>query len=78
MFKTTRDLLQYIGLSLFGLAAMLLLIHMLGELHGLIVTVIILVGESSLLLTRVGALQRELIILRQERGVADAKAARQA
>ena len=74
MFKTTKDLLQYIGLSLFGLAAMLLLIHMLGELHGLIVTVIILVGESSLLLTRVGALQRELIILRQERGVADAKA----
>jgi hypothetical protein len=69
MFKTTtKDLLQYLGFSLFGLAIMLLLMHMLGELHGLIVTMLIVIGQSAMLFMRLGIVQRELTVLRQERG----------
>jgi hypothetical protein len=74
MFKTTtKDILQYIGFSVFGVAAMLLLMHLLGELHGLIVTVIIVMGQSAQLFMRVGVLQWELTTLRQERGISDTK-----
>lgn len=67
MVKTsTKDLLQYVGRSLFGVAVMLLLMHLLGEVHGLIVTVIIMINQSAMLLMRVGILQRELISLRAE------------
>jgi hypothetical protein len=67
MFKTTsKDLFQYIGLSLLGVAAMLLLVHLLGEVHGLIVTVLIVMGQSAMLFMRVGILQRELASLRRE------------
>ena len=73
MFKKTSDLFQYIGLSLFGLAVMLALIYSLGEIHGLIVTVIILFGQSALAFVRITVLQRELTILRQEQGGTDGK-----
>ena len=68
MFKTTtKDLVQYIGLTLLGLVTMLVLMHMIGEVHGLIVTVLILIGQSAMLFMRVGILQRELTNLRQGR-----------
>jgi hypothetical protein len=47
---------------------MLLSMHMLGELHGLIVTVLIVMGQSAMLFMRVGILQRELRALRQTPG----------
>jgi hypothetical protein len=73
MFKTTtKDILQYVGFSVFGLAMMLLLMHMLGELHGLIVTVLIVMGQSAMLFMRLGIVQRELTTLRQERSSAAA------
>jgi len=68
MFKKTSDLFQYIGLSLFGGAAILVMIYLLGEVHGLIVAVIILYGQLASLFVRMTALQRELTSLRQERG----------
>ena len=68
MYKTTtKDLLQYVGLSVFGLASMLLLIYLLGEVHGLIVTTIIVMGQSAMLFMRLGVVQRELTTLRDER-----------
>jgi hypothetical protein len=74
MFKsTTRDLFQYIGLSLFGLVLMLLLMHQLGEVHGLIVTVIIIIGQCALVSIRLGVVQRELTTLQQQRGMVDSK-----
>jgi hypothetical protein len=65
MFKvTSRDkslLLTIIQIAMtFG--AMLVLISFLGELHGLIVTVIMLIGQTSFLTSRVAALERELRI----------------
>ncbi len=56
-----------IGLSIFGVAAVLLLTYLLGEVHGLIVTVIILFGQSAQLFVRVTVLQRELTRMSQER-----------
>jgi hypothetical protein len=47
MFTKPSDLFQFIGLSVFGLAAVLGLTYLLGEVHGLIVTVIILFGQSA-------------------------------
>ena len=75
MFTKTSDLFQFIGLIVFGVAAMLALIYFLGETHGLIVTVIILFGQSAQLFVRITALQRELTSLRQERGGAAGKVA---
>jgi hypothetical protein len=68
MFTKTSDLFQFIGLSLFGLAVTLAAIYSLGEIHGLIIAVIILFGQSALSFVRITALQRELSSLRQERG----------
>ena len=50
-----------------GLAAVLLLTYFLGEIHGLIVTVIILFGQSAQSFVRITALQRELTSLRKQR-----------
>lgn len=68
MFRKPRDLFQYIGLSFFGFAIMLVLIHLLGEVHGLIVTAIILFGQTASTSVRISALQRELTFLRQRQG----------
>jgi len=67
---TDKDLLSYIALSLFIVGIMLALIHLLGELHGLIATVVILIGQSALLQTRLGAAQRELRSLRDQQPLA--------
>jgi hypothetical protein len=75
MFTKTSDLFQFIGLIVFGVAATLASIHLLGETHGLIVTVIILFGQSAQSFVRITALQRELTGLRQERGQAAGKVA---
>jgi hypothetical protein len=45
--------------------AMLVLMQFLGELHGLIVTVIILIGQIAFLSSRVVTLERELRISRE-------------
>ena len=66
MTTKTFDLIQYIGLSLFGVGAMLLMIHLIGEVHGLIVTVIILFGHTAHLNVRCTSLQRQVNDLRQE------------
>jgi hypothetical protein len=68
MFTKASDLFTFIGLSVFGSAAMLTLIYILGEVHGLIITVIILCGQSAQSFVRIAVLQRELSSLRQERG----------
>ena len=73
MFTKASDLFTFIGLSVFGLAALLTLTYFLGEVHGLIVTVIILFGQSAQSFVRISALQRELTSLRQERGDTDRK-----
>jgi hypothetical protein len=55
-----RDLLSHIAVSAVTVAIMLGLIYLLGEVHGLIATVVILIVHSSLLNMRITALQREL------------------
>ena len=52
-------------LSLLSLTALLALMHVLGELHGMITTVIILGSSTALNLTRMALLQRELARVRQ-------------
>ena len=78
MFTKTSDLFQYIGLSLFGLALVLALIHFLGEVHGLIITAIILFNQSALLNLRISMLQRDLANQRQGQDGADGKVAEKA
>ena len=75
MFTKTSDLFTFIGLSVFGLAALLTLTYLLGDVHGLIVTVIILFGQSAQSFVRICVLQRELTSLRQERGDTSGKIA---
>jgi hypothetical protein len=75
MFTKTSDLFQFIGLSLFGLAVTLAAIYSIGEIHGLIIAVIILFGQSAMSFVRITALQRELTNLRQERGGTDEEVA---
>ena len=55
-----RDLLSHIAVSAVTVAVMLGPIYLLGEVHGLIATVVILIVQSSLLNMRITALQREL------------------
>jgi len=43
-----------------GIGMMLSLIYCFGELHGLISTVVIFIGQTGLLFMRVGMLQRQL------------------
>jgi hypothetical protein len=71
MFKLQsrdKDLLLAILTIAVTFGVMLLLIHMLGEVHGLISTVIILIGQTSFLTIRVASLEREL---RSSRGLHD-------
>ena len=75
MFTKTSDLFTFIGLTVVGSAALLTLIHILGEIHGLIITVIILFGQSAQSFVRITVLQRELSSLRQERGDTTGKVA---
>ena len=75
MFTKTSDLFTFIGLTLFGSAALLTLIYILGEIHGLIITVVILFGQSAQSFVRITVLQRELSSLRQERGDTTGKVA---
>ena len=68
MFKLQsrdKDLLLMILTIAVTFGVMLLLIQFLGELHGLISTVIILIGQIALLSRRVFALERELRISRE-------------
>ncbi|HWD90817.1 MAG TPA: hypothetical protein VG938_00580 [Verrucomicrobiae bacterium] len=65
MFKLQsrdRDLLVAILTMAVTFGIMLLLIHMLGEIHGLISTVIMLLVQISFLHRRVSALEHELRI----------------
>ena len=75
MFQKTTDLFKYIGLSLFGVAVVLASVHMIGEVHGLILTVIILFNQSALAFVQISALRRELNDLRQQRGETDEQVA---
>jgi hypothetical protein len=68
MFKLQsrdKDLLLTILTIAVTFGVMLLAIHFLGELHGLIVTVIALIGQIAFLGRRVVALERELRISRE-------------
>jgi hypothetical protein len=68
MFKLQsrdRDLLLTILAVGVTVGMMLLLICTLGELHGLISTVIILIGQISFLTMRVVALEREIRVPRE-------------
>jgi len=68
MFKLQsrdKDLLLMILTIAVTFGVMLLLIQFLGELHGLISTVIILIGQIAFLSRRVFALERELRISRE-------------
>ena len=60
-----KDLLLTILSSAVTFGIMLLLIQFLGEVHGLISTVIILVCQIAFLSRRVSALERELRISRE-------------
>jgi hypothetical protein len=68
MFKLStsdKDLISYLAASLFTFGVMLALIYLLGEVHGLIVTVIILIMQGAQMQSRLGALQREVRALRE-------------
>ncbi len=65
MIKVTskeKSLLMAIVYIAVPFGAMLVLMHFLGELHGLISTVVILIGQISFLTSRVVVLERELRI----------------
>jgi hypothetical protein len=64
MKPSDKSLLSYITLSLFTVGIMLLLIHQLGEVHGLIGTMVILIVQSAELHSRLSAAQREIAALR--------------
>ncbi|MCP5522289.1 MAG: hypothetical protein H7A46_12155 [Verrucomicrobiales bacterium] len=55
-----KDILNFVGYSAVGVGAMLLLIHLLGEVHGLISSMVIFIVQAGFLFTRIGALEREL------------------
>lgn len=58
--KTPKDILGLIVYSVVGVGAMLMLIHFLGELHGLISTMVVFIGQTGYLYMRVGMLERQL------------------
>ena len=63
--STDRSLLAWIGLNLFTLAMLLLLVRLLGEVHGLIAFVVVLIGQSTYAHVRLGVLQKELRAMRE-------------
>jgi hypothetical protein len=63
--SSDRSLLAWIGLNLSTVAGMLLLVRLLGEVHGLIATVILLIGQSTHAYVRLGVLQKELRAMRE-------------
>jgi hypothetical protein len=60
-----KDLLLTILSVAVTIGVMLLLMQFIGELHGLILTVVILVVQTSFLTIRVASLERELRISRE-------------
>ena len=62
--STDRNLLAWIGLNVFTVAILLALVRLLGEVHGLMATLIVVIGQSTLSYVRLGALERELRALR--------------
>ena len=60
-----RDLLLTFLSVVVTIGVMLLLMQFIGELHGLIITVVILVVQSSFLTIRVASLERALRISRE-------------
>lgn len=71
MFKLQsrdKDLLQTILYFVVAGGATLFLIHALGEIHGCILAVLLLVVQLGFLTTRVSALERELRSSRESHG----------
>ena len=60
MKTSDKDLLRYLALSAFGVAITLGAMRLLGEVHGLTVSVISLLVVTANLSTRLQAVQREL------------------
>jgi hypothetical protein len=61
MNKTTpKDILNLLVYCAVGLGTMLLLIHTLGELHGVILAVLLFNVQAGFLFMRVGSLERQL------------------
>jgi len=68
MFKlqsSDKDLRLLILFNAMMFGMMLLLIKFLGELHGLISTVVLLIGQTAFLNRRVNTLEREVRISRE-------------
>jgi hypothetical protein len=70
MTNKTFDLFHYIFWLSLGVGMMLLMIHLSGEVHGLIITVMISFGLIAHLNVRCTALQRQINILFQEQDLA--------
>ena len=58
--RTFYDLLNFIVYTTVGVGAMLFLIHFLGEVHGLIASVVIFIGQTGWLFMQVRLLERQL------------------
>jgi hypothetical protein len=57
---TPKDILNLLVFCAVGVGMLLLLIHTLGELHGIISTVILFIVQTGFLFMRVGTLERQL------------------
>jgi hypothetical protein len=58
--RTPKDILNLLLYCAVGVGVMLLLIHTLGELHGIISTVSLFIVQTGFLFMRVGMLERQL------------------
>jgi hypothetical protein len=58
--KTPIDILTSLGYCAVGLGVMLTLMYFLGELHGVILTVVLFIVQTGFLYMRVGMLERQL------------------
>jgi len=65
MKSSDKDLLRYIALAAISVGIMLGAIRLLGEVHGLVATVIGLLVTISHLSIRLGAVQREVQCMRK-------------
>lgn len=66
MLKSSdKDLLRYIALAVTSVGMMLGAIHFLGEVHGLIITVVALIIQFSRMAVQLQTVQRELQSMRE-------------